>query len=128
MKMTLPFRPVYLLGVILASLLCSFVSAQQPSSTLVNDPAMADESQGENWLAFGRTYSEQRFSPLTQINQSNVGGLELEWYVDLPNSRSLVSTPLVVDGIMYFISSMNIVRAVDATSGEELWRYDPQVA
>ncbi|HIF86846.1 MAG TPA: PQQ-dependent dehydrogenase, methanol/ethanol family [Gammaproteobacteria bacterium] len=126
--MTLPFRPVYLLGVILASLLCSFVSAQQPSSTLVNDPAMADESQGENWLAFGRTYSEQRFSPLTQINQSNVGGLELEWYVDLPNSRSLVSTPLVVDGIMYFISSMNIVRAVDATSGEELWRYDPQVA
>jgi quinohemoprotein ethanol dehydrogenase len=128
MKMTLPFRPVYLLGVILASLLCSFVSAQQSSSTLVNDPAMADESQGENWLAFGRTYSEQRFSPLTQINQSNVGGLELEWYVDLPNSRSLVSTPLVVDGIMYFISSMNIVRAVDATSGEELWRYDPQVA
>ena len=128
MKMTLPFRPVYLLGVILASLLCSFVSAQQPSSTLVNDPAMADESQGENWLAFGRTYSEQRFSPLTQINQSNVGGLELDWYVDLPNSRSLVSTPLVVDGIMYFISSMNIVRAVDATSGEELWRYDPQVA
>jgi quinohemoprotein ethanol dehydrogenase len=89
---------------------------------------MADESQGENWLAFGRTYSEQRFSPLTQINQSNVGDLELEWYVDLPNSRSLVSTPLVVDGIMYFISSMNIVRAVDATSGEELWRYDPQVA
>ncbi|MFP6825814.1 MAG: PQQ-dependent dehydrogenase, methanol/ethanol family [Pseudohongiellaceae bacterium] len=128
MKMTLPFRPVYLLGVILASLLCSFVSAQQSSSTLVNDPAMADESQGENWLAFGRTYSEQRFSPLTQINQSNVGGLELDWYVDLPNSRSLVSTPLVVDGIMYFISSMNIVRAVDATSGEELWRYDPQVA
>ena len=128
MKMTLPFRPVYLLGVILASLLCSFVSAQQSSLTLVNDPAMSDESQGENWLAFGRTYSEQRFSPLTQINQSNVGGLELEWYVDLPNSRSLVSTPLVVDGIMYFISSMNIVRAVDATSGEELWRYDPQVA
>ncbi len=128
MKMTLPFRPVYLLGVILASLLCSFVSAQQPSSTLVNDPAMADESQGENWLAFGRTYSEQRFSPLTQINQSNVGGLALDWYVDLPNSRSLVSTPLVVDGIMYFISSMNIVRAVDAASGEELWRYDPQVA
>ncbi|MBV57814.1 MAG: PQQ-dependent dehydrogenase, methanol/ethanol family [Gammaproteobacteria bacterium] len=128
MKMTLPFRPVYLLGVILASLLCSFVSAQQSSSTLVNDPAMADESQGENWLAFGRTYSEQRFSPLTQINQSNVGGLELDWYVDLPNSRSLVSTPLVVDGIMYFISSMNIVRAVDAASGEELWRYDPQVA
>ena len=128
MKKILPFRPGYPLEILLASLLCSFVSAQQSSPTVVNDAAMANESQGENWLAFGRTYSEQRFSPLTQINQSNVGGLELDWYVDLPNSRSLVSTPLVADGIMYFISSMNIVRAVDATSGEELWRYDPQVA
>ena len=128
MLKTLPFRPIYLLKIFLVSLLCSIASAQQPGSTTVNDAAMADESQGENWLAFGRTYSEQRFSPLTQINQSNVGSLELDWYIDLPNSRSLVSTPLVVDGIMYFISSMNIVRAVDATSGQELWRYDPQVA
>ena len=128
MQKTLPFRPIYLLEFFLISLLCSIASAQQPDSTTVNDAAMADDSQGENWLAFGRTYSEQRFSPLTQINQSNVGSLELDWYIDLPNSRSLVSTPLVVDGIMYFISSMNIVRAVDATSGEELWRYDPQVA
>jgi quinohemoprotein ethanol dehydrogenase len=122
------FRPVYLLEVLLASLLCSFVSAQQPDPTVVNDAAMANESQGENWLAFGRTYSEQRFSPLTQINQSNVDSLKLDWYIDLPDSRSLVSTPLVADGIMYFISSMNIVRAVDATSGEELWRFNPQVA
>ena len=128
MQKTLPFRPIYLLEFFLISLLCSIASAQQPGSTTVNDAAMADDSQGENWLAFGRTYSGQRFSPLTQINQSNVGSLELDWYIDLPNSRSLVSTPLVVDGIMYFISSMNIVRAVDATSGEELWRYDPQVA
>jgi len=122
------FRPVCLLEVLLASLLCSFVSAQQPGPTVVNDAAMANESQGENWLAFGRTYSEQRFSPLTQVNQSNVGSLKLDWYIDLPDSRSLVSTPLVADGIMYFISSMNIVRAVDATSGEELWRFNPQVA
>ena len=128
MQKTLPFRPIYLLEFFLISLLCSIASAQQPGSTTVNNAAMADDSQGENWLAFGRTYSEQRFSPLTQINQSNVGSLELDWYIDLPNSRSLVPTPLVVDGIMYFISSMNIVRAVDATSGEELWRYDPQVA
>ena len=128
MQKTLPFRPIYLLEFFLISLLCSIASAQQPGSTTVNDASMADDSQGENWLAFGRTYSEQRFSPLTQINQSNVGSLELDWYIDLPNSRSLVPTPLVVDGIMYFISSMNIVRAVDATSGEELWRYDPQVA
>jgi quinohemoprotein ethanol dehydrogenase len=57
-----------------------------------------------------------------------VDSLKLDWYIDLPDSRSLVSTPLVADGIMYFISSMNIVRAVDATSGEELWKFNPQVA
>jgi quinohemoprotein ethanol dehydrogenase len=96
--------------------------------TEINDLTMANESQGENWLAFGRTYSEQRFSPLVQINAANVAQLKPDWFVDLPNSRSLTSTPLVANGVMYFISSMNIVRAVDATSGDELWRYDPQVA
>ncbi len=106
------------------SLIASFSFAQTP----VNNETMGDDNAGENWLAYGRTYSEQRFSPLAQINQSNVSSLELDWYIDLPNSRSLVSTPLVVDGTMYFISSMNIVRAVDATSGEELWRFDPEVA
>jgi quinohemoprotein ethanol dehydrogenase len=98
------------------------------AATEINDLTMADESQGENWLAFGRTYSEQRFSPLVQINATTVAQLTPDWFVDLPNSGSLTSTPLVVDAVMYFISSMNIVRAVDATSGDELWRYDPQVA
>ena len=93
----------------------------EASGTVVDDAAMADESAGENWLAFGRTYSEQRFSPLDQVNDSNVASLGVDWYLDLPNSRGLVSTPLVVDGTMYFVESMNRIRAVDATSGEELW-------
>ena len=100
MKKTVSFRLPYLLETLLVSLLCSFASAQQASPILVNDAAMSNESNGENWLAFGRTYSEQRFSPLTQINQSNVSALRLDWYIDLPNNRSLVSTPLVVDGVM----------------------------
>ena len=88
------------------------------NATLVDDAAMADESAGENWLAYGRTYSEQRFSPLDQINAGNVSGLGVDWYMDLPNARGLVSTPLVVDGVMYFVESMNRIRAVNATSGE----------
>jgi len=89
---------------------------------------MADESAGENWLAFGRTYSEQRFSPLDQVNAGNVTGLGVDWYMDLPRARGLVSTPLVVDGVMYFVTSMNRVHAIDATSGESLWMFDPRVA
>ncbi|MDA1370202.1 MAG: PQQ-dependent dehydrogenase, methanol/ethanol family [Proteobacteria bacterium] len=128
MKKSLIANPAARLNILVVILFGIFFSTQAPGQTRINDTTMADEAQGENWLAFGRTYSEQRFSPLTQINQDNVGGLNLDWYIDLPDSRSLVSTPLVVDGTMYFISSMNIVRAVDATSGDELWRYDPQVA
>ena len=99
-----------------------------PGMTQVDDRSMADETAGENWLAFGRTYSEQRFSPLEQVHAGNVAELGVDWYLDLPRSRGLVSTPLVVDGVMYFIESMNRVQAVDAASGELLWQFDPEVA
>lgn len=102
----------------------SFTSAQ---NTVVNDDAMARINQNGNWLSYGRTHSEQRFSPLTDITKENVGALQPDWYFPIPNSRSLVSTPLVVDGVIYFIASLNIVRALDATSGEELWSFNPQV-
>jgi quinohemoprotein ethanol dehydrogenase len=94
---------------------------------MVDDAAMADETSGENWLAFGRTYSEQRFSPLDQVDDVNVSKLGVDWYVDYPNDRGLVSTPLVVDGVLYFIGSMNRVRALDAATGKALWEFDPQV-
>jgi quinohemoprotein ethanol dehydrogenase len=103
-------------------------AASSPAGTVVDDAAMSDEAQSENWLAFGRTYSEQRFSPLAQVNAENVANLKVDWYLDLPNDRGLVSTPLVVDGILYFVGSMNRVRAVDATSGELVWEYDPKTA
>jgi quinohemoprotein ethanol dehydrogenase len=93
----------------------------------VDDPAIADESNTAEWLAYGRTHSEQRFSPLVDINISNVANLKVDWYMDLPNDVGLVSTPLVVDGIMYFTGTMNIVRAVDAITGNLIWEYDPEV-
>ncbi len=94
----------------------------------INDAALADESNASDWLAYGRTYSEQRYSPLTQINAGNVAKLQVDWYADLPEAVGLVATPLVADGIMYFVSSRNHVYAVEADSGRELWRYDPKVA
>ncbi len=104
------------------------VSTQAPATPLVvDDAALANESSGNNWLAFGRTYSEQRFSPLTQINETTVSRLAPDWVVELPTDRGLVSTPLVVDGIMYFTGGMNVVRAVNATTGTLLWEFDPEV-
>jgi quinohemoprotein ethanol dehydrogenase len=95
--------------------------------TRIDDGALANESSTDEWLAFGRTYSEQRFSPLTQINAANVAGLRVDWYRDLPEDTGLVATPLVADGVMYFVGSRNVVRAVSATTGEPIWQYDPKV-
>mgnify|MGYP005717817225 FL=1 len=80
-----------------------------------------------NWLSHGRTYEETRFSPLTQINKQNVSNLGLAWYKDMGTNRAQESTPIIVDGIMYLTSSWSIVYAIDARTGETLWRYDPEV-
>jgi len=105
-----------------ALLLATFAQAE----TIVDDAALANEADRANWLGFGRTYSEQRFSPLDQINADTVDDLTLAWYKDLPDDRSLNGTPLVVDGVMYFEGSYNKVYAVDARSGQTLWTYDPK--
>ena len=55
----------------------------------------------DNWLLHGRTYDEQRFSPLSQINTKNVSNLSLEWFLDLPEARGQESTPLIIDGVLY---------------------------
>ena len=95
---------------------------------IVDDAAMADETSGDNWLAYGRTYSEQRFSPLDADQRRRPSaGSRPTGSLELPTDRGLVSTPLVVDGVLYFIGSMNVVRAVDATTGTLLWEYDPEV-
>jgi PQQ-dependent dehydrogenase (methanol/ethanol family) len=80
-----------------------------------------------NWLSHGRTYDEQRFSPLAAITADNVDDLGLAWYFDVPTQRGMEATPLVVDGRMYVSGSWSIVYALDASTGEELWRYDPEV-
>jgi alcohol dehydrogenase (cytochrome c)/quinohemoprotein ethanol dehydrogenase len=86
----------------------------------------ANEEPG-NWMTHGRTYDEQRFSPLKEINDQNVGRLGLAWYVNLDVRRGQESTPIVVDGMMYFSTAWSKVFAVNAATGEQLWSYDPKV-
>jgi PQQ-dependent dehydrogenase (methanol/ethanol family) len=88
--------------------------------------AAADSEPG-SWLAHGRTYSEQRFSPLAQITRENVTGLGLVWSFDLDSSRGVEATPIVVDGVMYVSAPWSVVHALDARTGAKLWSYDPKV-
>ncbi|MEN9727738.1 MAG: hypothetical protein RL434_2104, partial [Pseudomonadota bacterium] len=115
------------LTLLCASALLACVAHAKEASTTVDAAALADETSGANWLAFGRTYSEQRYSPLQEINSGTVKDLGLAWSLDLPEHRSLLATPLVVDGVMYFTGSWSRIEAVDLRTRRKLWTYDPKV-
>ncbi|PKP92635.1 MAG: PQQ-dependent dehydrogenase, methanol/ethanol family [Alphaproteobacteria bacterium HGW-Alphaproteobacteria-16] len=88
---------------------------------------VAAEREPGQWMGPGRTYGEQRFSPLDQINVDTIEGLSLAWYADIPVARGVEASPLMIDGVLYNIEPWNVTSAYDATTGKELWRYDPQV-
>jgi len=86
----------------------------------------ADAEPGQ-WMSTGRNYEEQHYSPLTQLNRSNVATLGLAWYADFNIPRGQESTPLVVDGVIYVTTAWSNVRAYDAVSGATLWEFDSEV-
>ena len=102
--------------------------APAPAIAMIDDQRIIDaESEPGNWLAYGRDFYEQRFSPLEAINKETVDGLGLAWMLDLGTNYALEATPIMVDGTLFFTSDFSKVHAVDAKSGEEKWQYDPLV-
>ncbi len=89
-------------------------------------PMNADKEAGQ-WMSVGRTHDEQRYSPLSQINKSNVARLGLAWYADFDSNRGQEATPLEVDGVLYVSTAWSKVKAFDARTGRLLWAYDPKV-
>jgi quinohemoprotein ethanol dehydrogenase len=85
----------------------------------------ADEEPGQ-WMTGGRDFRAAFYSPLKQINVSNVGRLGFAWEFKTGTFRGLEATPLMVDGVMYASGNWGVVYALDAKSGQELWRFDPQ--
>jgi PQQ-dependent dehydrogenase (methanol/ethanol family) len=97
-------------------------------SGAVDDVRLANaDADEENWLTYGRTYKEQRHSPLTQINEQTIDRLGLAWWAPMGTIRGLEATPLVVDGKIFVTGSWSVMSAFDAATGEHLWTYDPQV-
>ncbi|MGQ0530744.1 MAG: PQQ-dependent dehydrogenase, methanol/ethanol family [Panacagrimonas sp.] len=88
---------------------------------------IAADSEPGSWLSHGRTYDEQRYSPLKKVSTENVGKLGLAWQYRLDVDRATEATPIVVDGVMYVTGAFSIVSALDPVSGKELWKYDPKV-
>jgi PQQ-dependent dehydrogenase (methanol/ethanol family) len=114
---------------VLLSLLLALAGARAANAgTAVDAQQLAQAGQDPaNWIQHGRTQSEQRYSPLDQINTGNVGQLGLAWYLNLGTNRGLEGTPLAVDGILYFTGPWSAAYAVDARSGKLLWKNDLHV-
>jgi quinohemoprotein ethanol dehydrogenase len=112
---------------LLVAILCA-VACAGPSVPVVDDAALRGAANtSEVWLTHGRDYAETRFSPLDQINADNVGRLGLAWTFDTGSYRGLQATPLVANGVMYASAPWSVVFALDARTGELLWRHDPNV-
>ncbi len=104
------------------------VIAQQPGRSLV--PLTEENLKNPNpndWLMYDRTYDSQRFSPLRQINESNVGQLKLAWSVK-QDAGSQEGIPLVHDGVMYMQAPGAVIEALDATTGQLIWKHERKMA
>jgi quinohemoprotein ethanol dehydrogenase len=113
---------------------CGQQQADTEAATVVKPPADTGvtaekiiNAESSGWLSHGRTYSEQRHSPVASINTKNVKDLGILWSYDLGTSRGIEATPIVHDGVMYVTSTWNIVHALDAITGTKLWTFDPVV-
>jgi quinohemoprotein ethanol dehydrogenase len=95
----------------------------------VDDTALKTAGKaGDEWLTYGSTLGETRYSPLNQINAGNVSRLGLEWSYDVGRGGgNQEATPLMWNGTIYGITNWSIVFAVDARTGKERWRWDPEV-
>jgi alcohol dehydrogenase (cytochrome c) len=100
-------------------------AAAAPVITAQDRTLIAADRDQDNWRLHGRTYDNQRFSPLTQINRDTVGKLRLIHTLHTGVANSFEATPLVVDGVLYIVTATNHVQAWDAASGRQLWAWQP---
>jgi quinohemoprotein ethanol dehydrogenase len=119
-------HPATAVGAITALALVVSLGAQD--AKILNNAGTSYDTLPGDWPSYGRSLSESRYSSLRQINTSNVNRLGLAWtYVLGAGGGSQEATPLVWNNTIYGITTWSVVFAVDARTGKELWRWDPEV-
>ena len=116
-----------LCGAVIAGVLTLSASVVATSGAHADSLAVGN-SDPNNWPEYHRTWNAWRYSPLTQVNRSNVKQLHVAWIHQAGDITSgLLSTPLVVDGVMYYVAPNNHVFALNAATGKEVWHYQPKL-
>jgi quinohemoprotein ethanol dehydrogenase len=104
------------------------VRGDSPSAGNVTLQRVLDQTAtSPDWMVAGRDFNETHFSPLKQINDRNVGQLGLAWYLPIESAMGMSSEPIEVDGTIYVTAPLDIVYAVNASTGKLIWKFDPQV-
>jgi quinohemoprotein ethanol dehydrogenase len=107
---------------IIAAVFLALLTDSGFSSLSASSPG-AHEADGEDWPSFGRTASEQHYSPLVQISIATVARLGLAWQYELPADHSL-SGPVAAEGKVFVTTGHSYIRAFDAKTGSLLWEFD----
>ena len=94
----------------------------------VDDKTLLNAGKSNEWLMAGGNYAQTRYSALKQIDASNVSRLGLAWYYDTGSAPgTLEATPVISNGTLYGTLTWGVVFALDARTGKEKWRWDPQL-
>jgi quinohemoprotein ethanol dehydrogenase len=115
------------LGVFAWASSTNLATAAMATAGDVSDARVATETNGDDWLVKGGSFAQQQYSPLNQINGTNVAHLGLAWIAEMDDPMGLAAEPIVVDGVIYLSAPRSIVRAIDAATGKILWTCDPHV-
>src|SRR4051812_44938392 len=119
-------RYIFAIALVLGWSGISFGQAKRVDDAALKNAAKT-ASDGD-WLSYGLTPGETRYSPLKLIDASNVKRLGLVWsYVAGDGGGDQEATPLMWNNTVYGITNWSIVFAVDATTGKQKWRWDPEV-
>jgi alcohol dehydrogenase (cytochrome c) len=110
------------------TLALAFISGQQSQAGPVSsDDLLKAQDNSAEWLMYGKDYRNWRYSPLSEITPENVGKLAPVWAMSTGGQfGGLEATPLFRDGVLYFSADYGRVFAVDAKTGNILWRYEPE--
>jgi quinohemoprotein ethanol dehydrogenase len=116
--------PILALGLLLSA---ASWGADRPAANVTAERLLNAAKEPGQWMTYGGTYSEQRFSALKKIDAGNVGKLGLQWFADYETNQNQHGSPLYVDGVIYVSTARNVVHAFDAKTGRQLWKYNPTI-
>jgi quinoprotein glucose dehydrogenase len=117
-------RPARLSLLLLTAFITPLLSLRSSAQANAPQQNAASSPSSQDWPGYGGNHENNHFSPLDQINRGNVSKLQVAWTFDTGEEGGLQSSPLIVNGILYGITPTQKVFALDAATGQLLWKFD----